>query len=408
MTSNLGSDAVRRRFSPERVGTLIASLLIIVGSLGLVSTISASGADSPLPSAAPTSVAPVATAHPFASTANLTLQIHERLVEERRTLEAEVARPRLDMSTLIDTVRRLNTTARLGTDFADTLSGIDGSREVGTALATFYAAVAKAADEALRTSSADQPSYRAAAKRLLAAMKPAEALQKQLEALIRSTQASPSGATVATVDPSPSAASANAKPPNSASPTASPTPTPSPTPAPTQKPTAAPTARPSTAPPSSPPVAGRIDNPGFEAPGPAPWTLAIEAPAVASLTVDAAASPFEGQQSARIDIGTSSDARTGVSLRQAGIAISQTKRYRCRIALRAAADREVRIRVASASGETYGTRVVTIGPAWQVVEFEFGSFVEDPSAIVAVDLGRSAVTTWVDAVQITDLSASAP
>jgi len=404
MTSNLGSDAVRRRFSPERVGTLIASLLIIVGSLGAVSTISASGADSPLPSVAPRSVAPAATAHPFASTANLTLQIHERLVEERRTLEAEVARPRLDMSALIDTVRRLNTTARLGTDFADTLSGIDGSREVGTALATFYAAVAKAADEALRTSSADQASYRAASKRLLAALKPADALQKQLEALIRSAEATPNGGTTPTVDPGASAAIASAKPPKSASPTASPTPTP----APTQKPTAAPTARASTAPSSSPAVAGRINNPGFEATGPAPWTLAVEAPAVASLTVDSAASPFEGQQSARIDISVPSDARTGVSLRQAGISISQTKRYLCRVALRAAAAREVRVRVASASGETYGTRVVTIGPVWQTVEFEFGSFVEDPSAVVAVDLGRSAVTTWVDAVQITDLSESAP
>ena len=238
MTPNLGSDAFRRRFSPERVGTLIASLLIIVGSLGAVSTISASGADSPLPSVAPRSVVPAATAHPFASTANLTLQIHERLVEERRTLQAELARPRLDMAALIDTVRRLNTTARLGMDFADTLSGIDGSREVGTALATFYAAVAKAADEALKTSSADQASYRAASKRLLAAMKPTESLQKQLEALIRSTQASPSGATVG---PSASAATASTKPAKSASPTPTPTPTPAPTPAPTQKPTAAPT-----------------------------------------------------------------------------------------------------------------------------------------------------------------------
>lgn len=408
MTPNLGSDALRRRFSPERVGTLIASVLIMVGSLGVVSTISASGADSPLPSAAPASAAPVATAHPFASTANLTLQIHERLAEEGRELEAELARPRLDMSALIDTVRRLNTTARLGMDFADTLSGIEGSREVGTALATFYTAVAEAADEALRTSSADQASYRVASKRLLAAMKPSESLQKQLEALIRSTRATPTAVTAATVDPSSSAATASAKPAKSASPTASPVPTPAPTPKPTARPTPAPTARASTAPPSTPPVAGLIDNPGFEATGPAPWTLAVEVPAAASLTVDATASPFEGQRSARIDISVSSDARAGVSLRQSGISISQTKRYVCRVALRAAADREVRIRVASASGETYGTRVVTIGPAWQVVEFEFGSFVEDPSAIVAVDLGRSAVTTWVDAVQITDLSESAP
>jgi hypothetical protein len=225
-----------------------------------------------------------------------------------------------------------------------------------------------------------------------------------LEALIRSTRATPSPLTAATGDPGASAAAASAKPAKSASPS----PTPAPTPKPTPQPTAVPTARPSTAPPSSPAEVGAIKNPGFEATGPAPWTLAVEVPAAASLTVDATASPFEGQRSGRVDISVPSDARTGVSLRQSGISISQTKRYLCRVALRAAADREVRVRVASVSGETYGTRVVTIGPEWQVVEFEFGSFVEDPSAVVAVDLGRSAVTTWVDAVQITELSESAP
>jgi hypothetical protein len=413
MTPNLRSDAVRRRLSPERVATLLASVVVAVGGLGVASTIRASGADAPRPSEAPGSIVAAATAHPFASTANLTLQIHERLAEDRRILEAELASSRLDMSALISTVRRLNTTARLGSDFADALTGIEGSREVGTALGTFYQAVAKSADEALRTSSADQASYRAAAKRLLAAMKPTESLREQLEALIRSTRATPQVAMAPTATPIASAAVASAKPSKSAPPTLVPTeatakPTARPTATPTARPTATPTPRASTASPSSPTAVGHVKNPGFELAGPAPWALVVDVPAAATLTVDATASPFEGLQSARIDISVPSDARTGISLRQAGIGISQSHRYVCRVALRAGADREVRVRVASASGETYGTRVVTIGPAWQLVEFEFGSFVEDPSAVFEVDLGRSAATTWVDAVQIMDLSVSVP
>ena len=95
-------------------------------------------------------------------------------------------------------------------------------------------------------------------------------------------------------------------------------------------------------------------------------------------------------------------------MRQAGIEVAASRRYVCKVALRAAADREVRVRVTSSSGATYGTRLVTVGPAWTVVEFEFGSFVQDPAAVVNIDLGRSAITTWVDAVQITDGSVAVP
>lgn len=180
------------------------------------------------------------------------------------------------------------------------------------------------------------------------------------------------------------------------------------TPQPTARRTPSPTAPPATVPPSSVPLDGQVQNPGFEATDPSPWDLALEAPAAASMTIDDTASAFEGGRSARIDITVPSDARTGISLRQAGIKVAQSHRYVCRVALRAAADREVRIRVASASGATYGTRLLTVGPTWTLVEFEFGSFVEDPSAVFEIDLGRSATTTWVDAVQITDVPESVP
>jgi hypothetical protein len=399
-----GSDSWRG-VSPERMA-LVAAVIVVLGSLGVASTLGASGGGTPHPSSAqgsapPTGGVAAATAHPFASTANLALQIHERLAEDRHVLELELAASDFDISAVVGTVRRLNATARLGSDVAEALQRIAGSRAVGTALVDFYGAVTKAADNVLGKSVSDLPEYRTAAKRLLAALEPTAELQQRLEALIDSVRATPSVETAVATP--------------SASIPATTTPTPTSAPATPAAPTATPTARPTTAPtpsgtvaPTDPPLIGQLQNPGFEAADPRPWALTLESPAFATMTVDSTAVPFEGGRSARIDIAVPSDARTGITLRQAGIEIAQSHRYTCSVAVRAAADREVRIRVASSSGETYGTRLVTVGPTWMVVEFEFGSFLGDPAAVIDIDLGRSAATTWIDAAQITDVSASVP
>jgi carbohydrate binding protein with CBM4/9 domain len=400
-----------RRIGPERVG-LVLSVLVVLASFGVASALGASQGATPRPttaqgSAAPTGRVAAATAHPFAATASLALHFHELLAEDRHVLELELAASKFDLSAVVDTVRRLNATAHLGSDAARALQRTAGSREVGTALVDFYGSVAEAAESALGKSVADAPGYRAAAKRLLAVLAPIASLQERLEALIASAR-SPSIASVPTPDPS--------TPPATATPPSTPPATPSPaTPSPVA-PTATPTARPTSSPnapsptvgPSIRPLGGQVQNPGFEATDPSPWTLTLESPALATMIVDSAAVPFEGERSARIDISIPSDARTGVALRQAGIKVAQSHPYVCSVAVRAAVEREVRIRVASSSGATYGTRVVTVGPVWTLVEFEFSSFVEDPSAVIEIDLGRSATTTWIDAVQITDALGTLP
>jgi hypothetical protein len=386
-----------RRLAPERVAALLSAIVVALGGLGVASAMGASQSDGPRPSAAAGSAAPVGVAlpteHPFASTAELALRIHERLAEDQQALKLEVAASELDIAVVVSTVRRLNATARLGGDIAKALSRIPGSRDVGVALVDFYRSVAEAADETLSKSVVDRVAYRAAAKRLLAALEPTAALQERLEALIDSARATPR---VAASTATPASSELATPVPATAVPT------------PTARPTPSPTAPPRTAPPSTPPLVGQLQNPGFEAVDPKPWVLAVESPASASLTVDTTAASFEGDRSARIDISVSSDARTGITLRQAGIDVAASHRYVCRVALRAAADREVRVRVASAAGATYGTRLVTVGPVWTIVEFEFGSFVQDPAAVINIDLGRSAITTWVDAVQISDGSVSVP
>ena len=386
-----------RRISPERMA-LVASVIVVLASFGVASALGASQGATPRPSAAHESAVPTggvaaATPHPFISTATLALQIIDQLAEDQHVLQAEVAAKDLDISAVVGTVRRLNATARLGSDTAEKLSGIAGSSELGTALVEFYRTVTTAADNTLGTSVADPTEYRAASKRLLTALEPTASFRLRLVALIASAQAPSSVAPSLTPGPS--------TPPASAT-------TPATTPNPTATPTSSPTAPSGTVAPTVPPLVGSVVNPGFEATDPAPWTLTVESPAVATMTLDSVAVPFEGAQSARIDIAVASDARTGVALRQGGIAIAQSHLYTCSVAVRAAADREVRIRVASSSGATYGTRVVTVGPVWTVVEFEFSSFVEDPSAVIEIDLGRSAATTWIDAVRLRDESAALP
>jgi hypothetical protein len=355
-------------------------------------------------SAAPAGVA-VATEHPFLSTADFALRTHKRLAEDQQTLKLALAASEFDLAAVVTTIRSLNSTARYAHGLAKTLSVFPGSADLGLELVGFYQSLAEAADEALSRSVNDAVGYRAATKRLLVALEPLAALQQKLEALIESARATPgvasATATPASTDP---ATPAPATPVPTATPAPA-TPVPTATPAPA---TPAPTAPAQSGGPSFLPLVGQIQNPGFEAIDPKPWVLTLESPAAATLTVDATAAPLEGERSARIDIAVSSDARAGVTLRQAGIDVAASRRYICRVALRAAADREVRVRVTSASGATYGTRLVTVGPAWSVVEFEFGSFVQDPAAVVNIDLGRSAITTWVDAVQITDGSVSVP
>lgn len=385
------SDSWRTYLGPERIAAILATI-VVFGAIGITSTRGASGVDTRQPGRASPSVSPTKDPYPFASTARLVLQIHDRLAKDQGVLEGALADTTFDAAGVIAAIRKINATASIGADVADKLADDPDARAVGEALLHFYASVGTAADAALGTSTVDTAGYRAAAKRLLAALKPMADLKARLEALIASTRTRPSApAGVVLPTPQPTAAK-------------TPSPTPSPTPVPA---TAAPTKspRPTIEASPVPSLTGQVENPGFEASNPAPWALVVAAPWTATLAMDATAVPYEGERSARVDIPAAADARTAISLQQGGIEVLRGRRYVCRLALRAASSRDVRIRVVSLDGSTYGTRLVTVDPTWSVVEFEFGAFVDDPAALVEIDLGRSAVTTWVDAVEITASSA---
>lgn len=385
----------RRRLGPERIAGVLA-VVVVLGGVA-VSSIQASPDGAPRPTVPTGSRPPTATAHPFAATAALALQIQERLADDQQELATALGGSEFDVSRVVATIRSINGTARLGADVAAALGRSAGSRAVGEDLEAFHRSVVSAASEALATSITSTTAYRQAAARVLEALEPTEALRQRLVALIAEAQATPGSSAT------PSAAITPSDPAPSPSPTVS---APPPTPPPAT-PTAPPPS-PSAVPASPPPSVGQVRNPGFESADAAPWTLVVSAPAMATLAIDSTAVAYEGQRSARVDIGVAADARTAVSLRQGGILVAQGHRYVCRIALRASSPREVRVRVANSSGATYGTRLVTIGTVWSVVEFDFGSFVEDPAAVIEIDLGRSTATTWIDDVRITDSSVAAP
>jgi hypothetical protein len=73
-------------------------------------------------------------------------------------------------------------------------------------------------------------------------------------------------------------------------------------------------------------------------------------------------------------------------------------RYQVSISVRAASAREIRLRIASPDGASYLTRTVPVTTAWTIATFTFISPVTDPEASIEIDLGRSAVTTWIDSV----------
>ncbi len=384
----------RRRVGPEHVAAIMSAVLVL-GGLGVASAIGASDGNARRPTGPQASLAPTPTPHPFLSRARSALDLHERLAAERDLLEAALAKSGFDAAGVVTAVRKINASVSVNVAIARTLVEVPGSREVGEALLEFYTSVAKEADATLGISLADEAGYRAGAERLLAALEPIDTLQEQLEALIAVARATPA--------PTPSR-QPSGTPPATPAPTPAPA-TPPPTPTPTAVPptrTPAPVATPAPTAASPLPLNGEVGNPGFEADTASPWTLVVEAPWTATLTIDDAAPAYEGSRSARIDIPAASEARSAISLRQGGIAVAQGRRYLCRLALRAATERDVRVRVASSAGATYGTRLVTVGPTWAIVEFEFGAFVEDPAAVIEIDFGRSTATGWVDAVQIMD------
>jgi hypothetical protein len=146
-------------------------------------------------------------------------------------------------------------------------------------------------------------------------------------------------------------------------------------------------------------------NPGFEAGVGPPWELVLAASAGASLQEDRAIHAGGGA-AARVEIVAAGEERAAVALRQGGLLIEAGSHYAVTLAARAATPREVRIRIASANGDTYGTRLFTIGSTWQTLTLDATVLASDANAYLEIDLGRFAVTTWIDDATFTRVAAT--
>ena len=124
-----------------------------------------------------------------------------------------------------------------------------------------------------------------------------------------------------------------------------------------------------------------------------------------------ATSPHGGKTSARIDITASDGLPQSISLQQAGVTLEQGANYRVSIALRSTTDRQVRIRVTSATppAQTYGgSGPLIVGSAWTVQTFDFTTAVGGTGRLFTIEVGQASGSVWIDDVSIARVSPFAP
>jgi hypothetical protein len=365
---------------PEGMATLVAVLIIALITAGLLlgttPVTTAGPGGSPTPGTSSQATASVPPPYNAADIANA-LEIDRRLVATREELRAELKAATVDASAIAASLRRANADLLAGIDVADRLSGRPATADIGTDLGAIYSDAHDRIDAALDNSVRNTAAYHDAAVDVVATLARLDPIDALLEKIRNGA-----------VAPSPSARPGSPSPP-SASATPAATASAAVTPPPSTP------ASGSASPPPSGAAGNVIVNGGFEAGVGAPWELVVTPPASATLNPDSAIHA-SGARSARVDITVGGDERASVAVRQGGISIQAGGRYLATIAVRAASTREVRVRIASASGDTYGTRLFVIGSDWQTVTLDFTPFTTDPNAYLQVDLGRSAATVWLD------------
>ena len=234
-------------------------------------------------------------------------------------------------------IQQLNAKIALGGELVAKLGGFLGPDEPGGRLAALYDAMGATASDTLGASLQNAAAYRAGAGALIKQINQIPALQKAIEDLL-------------IVAPSPTPAPSPSPPPPSASP---PPATPTPPPATPSPSSAGPSGSGASASPSPSIALGaeQLTDPDFEAGdiGP-PWTLLVAAGSDATVTADTTA-PASGKIAARLDITTGSPAYGGISLQQGGLHIEAGGVYVISLSTRAAAAREVRVRITSSIGD---------------------------------------------------------
>lgn len=374
------------RPGPEFVASLLAVVIVAVVGASVLAGGPATPENGPSLPPRTSSTPVVAEATPIVDPTVVALlrSLNQQLADHGRALRDSLTGS-FRTSDVAATIRQVNATVQLATDSVSALRGALGEDEAGGRLAVLYQAITKSAETALGASLENTNAYRIGAGVLVELIADLPALQAELDALAR--------APVGTPAPTPSVPASPTPPP------ATPTP-----------PTATPSPSPSVVPPSSPapPVPGdQIVNGGFESGVGAPWALQVAPGAAATVAADTTA-PAAGATAARIDISFGSPAYTGISLVQPGLRMDAGAQYTISIAVRAAATRDIRVRIAAADGASYLTRLATATTTWTTQSFTFIAPVSDGAAVLQIDFGRSGASVWLDTISFAPLGAPAP
>ncbi len=257
-------------------------------------------------------------------------------------------------------------------------------------MAALYKVMGDSATETLGASVQNDAEYRVGAGLLVKWIAELGPLQAELDALALGPPPTP----VVSPSSAPPSAPASSAPPSSAPPPSSEPPA-SVTPAP---PVGSPPPSGGPIPPEPSPAPGeQVANGGFETGVGPPWGLFVGLGGQASLAADTSA-PAAGTTAAVVDITVGSPAYSGISLRQPGLRIEVGRHYLLTLWMRSETAREIRVRITSTAGNSYVARTATVGPAWAPITFPIIASGTDQNAVLAIDLGRSDVTTWLDSV----------
>jgi hypothetical protein len=382
------ADQQQRRdaLGPEGLAGILSIAVVAIIAIGLLIPPS-SGPTQPggATSTATPSVGP--SSEPLDVTqARFALTVVERLLDDRSDLVGLSRASPFDSVAAATAIRRVDADCRVAVDMATQLAGSPEAAAFARRLETIgNTGLAEATTVLQLSPAADATAYARSTSRLVAALDPLTALAADLRAFI-------ANASRATPTPRASASAPSSVPPSTEpSPSLEPTTPASPLPSGSVAPT-------------TPPGPELLIDGSFENATPAPWELVDVPPAAATLTLDTA-DPAAGKRSARVNISVGSDQRASIAILQGNIALATGHTYHASVELRASADREVRVRVVSADGTTtYATRVATVSTAWAVLEFDFTSFVADPTAAFEIDLGRSTATTWIDEASLVNVT----
>ena len=368
--------------APEIVGGALAVIVLAVVGTSVLAGGGRPAVVAPTPTPLVSHPPVVATVAPIVDPAVVALlgALNSELVAGADALHRELGRTALRTADVALLIRQLNSKVAYGSDVVQQLGGALGPDEPGGKLAALYEAIGASATDTLGASLNNAAAYRVGAGALVKLIDGIPPLQQALEDLLASPPP--------TSSPSPSPASASPPPPSA-------TPTPAPPTATPRPPTATPSAAATSATP--PPANEQLTNGDFETGSLSPWQLLVGGGAMATPTIDGA-NPASGKASVRIDISAGSTAYGGIALQQGGLSLEAGGLYTLTLSTRAVTDRDLRIQITSVDGAAYLTRLVTVGVAWAPSTFTFTAPITDPNAVLEIELGRSEVTTWIDAV----------